>query len=116
MRLGNFPPHPDHRLADADTNRVVNVELPTLGGHGPPGPDSPESMGFARMPGNSMFTNLEPEVRARTDHLFAAPAAGGKVEMPLRQIVRDGYFGSLVDRLAGRWMFDCASRTSAPGL
>jgi PhnB protein len=111
MRFGDIPPHPDHPLAEADRDLVMHVELPILGGHMLMGTDAPESMGFALVPGNNMFINLEPDGRAETDRLFNALGAGGKIEMPLQQMFWGGYFGSLVDRFGVRWMFNCASKT-----
>jgi PhnB protein len=98
-------------LAEADRNLVMHVELPILGGHVLMGTDAPESMGFSLTQGNNVFLNLEPDTRGETDRLFNALAAGGKVEMPLKEMFWGGYFGSITDRFGIRWMFNCASRT-----
>jgi PhnB protein len=111
MRFGDMPANPDHPLAEADRNLVMHVELPILGGHVLMGTDAPESMGFALVPGNNVFINLEPDGRAETDRLFQALSAGGKIAMPLQQMFWGGYFGSLVDRFGIHWMFNCASKT-----
>jgi PhnB protein len=111
MRFGDMPPNPEHPLAEADRNLVMHVELPILGGHMLMGTDAPESMGFALVPGNNVFINVEPDGRAETDRLFKALSAGGKVEMPLQQMFWGGYFGSLVDRFGIHWMFNCANKT-----
>jgi len=68
-------------------------------------------MGFALVPGNNVFINLEPDGRAATDRLFNALSAGGKIAMPLQQMFWGGYFGSLVDRFGIHWMFNCANKT-----
>ena len=111
MRFGDMPANPDHPLAEADRNLVMHVELPILGGHVLMGTDAPESMGFALVPGNNLFINLEPDGRSETDRLFQALSEGGKIEMPLQQMFWGGYFGSLVDRFGIHWMFNCASKT-----
>ena len=111
MRFGDMPPSPGHPLAGADRNLVMHVELPILGGHVLMGTDAPESMGFALVPGNNVFINLEPDGRAATDRLFNALSAGGKIAMPLQQMFWGGYFGSLVDRFGIHWMFNCANKT-----
>jgi PhnB protein len=111
MRFGDMPPNPEHPLPEADRNLVMHVELPILGGHLLMGTDAPESMGFALVPGNNVFINVEPDGRIETDRLFKALSAGGKVEMPLQQMFWGGYFGSLVDRFGIHWMFNCASKT-----
>jgi PhnB protein len=112
MRFRDMPTHPDHPpLAKADENLVMHVELPILGGHVLMGTDAPESMGFAVVPGNNMFINLEPDSHDETDRLFNALSAGGHVEMPLQDMFWGGYFGNLVDRFGVHWMFNCASKT-----
>ncbi|MEO6245532.1 MAG: VOC family protein [Opitutaceae bacterium] len=97
--------------AEADGNLVMHVELPILGGHMLMGTDAPESMGFACKPGTNVYINLEPDTRAETERLFAALAAGGKIEMPLQEMFWGGYFGSLTDQFGVQWMFNCASKT-----
>jgi len=97
-------------LAAEDENLVLHVELPILGGHVLMGTDASESMGFSVTPGNNVYINLEPDTRAETDHLFAALAAGGTVEMALQEMFWGGYFGSLTDRFGIRWMFNCSSK------
>jgi PhnB protein len=110
-RFKDIPASPDQPpLADADKNLVMHVELPILGGHVLMGTDAPESMGFTVTPGNNMYLNLEPDTRAETDRLFAALAAGGKIEMPLQDMFWGAYFGSLIDRYGIRWMLNCAGK------
>jgi PhnB protein len=111
-RFKDIPPQPGcPPLAEADQNLVMHVELPILGGHVLMGTDAPESMGFTLTPGNNVSINLEPDTRAETEHLFEALSDGGKIEMPLQEMFRGGYFGSLTDRFGIRWMFNCASKT-----
>ena len=111
-RFRDMPPDPGQApLRAEDGNLVLHVELPILGGHVLMGTDAVESMGFSVTPGNNVYINLEPDTRPDTDHLFAALAAGGTVEMPLQEMFWGGYFGSLTDRFGIRWMVNCASRT-----
>ena len=110
MRFGDIPAQPGQPpLAEADKNLVMHVELPILAGHVLMGTDAPESMGFKLTPGNTVTINLEPDTRTETDKIFAALAAGGKVDMPLAQQFWGSYFGILVDKFGIRWMFNCAS-------
>lgn len=104
VQPGQPPPAP------ADANLVMHVALPILGGHMLMGTDAPESMGFTLRPGNNVFINLEPDTRAETDRLFAALAAGGKVDMPLQVMFWGDYFGSLTDRFGIQWMFNCSNK------
>jgi len=110
-RFKDIPAQPGQpAVADADRELVMHVELPILGGHVLMGTDAPESMGFTVRPGNNVYLNLEPDTRAETDRLFAALAAGGKVEMPLQVMFWGAYFGSLVDRYGICWMLNCVSK------
>jgi len=111
-RFRDMPPDPGQPpLPDEDSNLVMHVELPILGGHVLMGTDASESMGFSVTPGNNVYINLEPDTRQETDRLFAALATGGTVEMPLQEMFWGGYFGSLTDRFGIRWMVNCASKT-----
>jgi PhnB protein len=112
MRFGDIPAQPGcPPPAEADKNLVMHVALPTLGEHVLMGSDAPESMGFACKPGNNVYINLEPDTRAETDRLFAALAAGGKVESPLQEMFWGDYWGTLTDKFGIQWMFNCTSKT-----
>lgn len=109
MRFGQVPQTPGQPpLAESDRQLVMHVELPILGGHVLMGTDASETMGFTVVQGNNLYINLEPDTRVETERLFAALAAGGKVEMPLQDMFWGGYFGSLTDQFGVRWMFNCA--------
>jgi PhnB protein len=111
-RFSEIPPQEGApAVAAADQNLVMHVMLPILAGHMLMGTDAPESMGFKVTPGNNVYINLEPDTRAETDRLFAAFSAGGKVEMPLREMFWGDYFGSCTDRYGVQWMFNCSSKT-----
>lgn len=109
QRLGDMPPPPDQPpLSDADKSLVMHVELPILGGHALMGTDAPESLGFSLTQGNNVYINLEPDTRTETDRLFAALAAGGKIEMPMADMFWGSYFGMLRDKFGIHWMFNGA--------
>lgn len=111
MRFSDGPPCPGSPpLPDADKQLVMHVALPILGGHVLMGSDAPESMGFTVNVGNNFYINLEPDTRAETDRLFAALAAGGKVEMALQDMFWGSYWGTVTDRFGVKWMFNCAEK------
>jgi len=111
-RFGEVPAAPDQPpLSEADSNLVMHVELPILGGHVLMGTDAPESMGFTVTHGNSVHINLEPDTRTETDKLFNALSVDATIDMPLQDMFWGGYFGSLTDRFGIRWMFNCCSKT-----
>lgn len=111
-RFKDIPATPGQPPMPADTaNMVMHVELTLLGGHVLMGTDAPESMGFAVNAGNNVHINLEPDTRAEADRLFAALAAGGKVDMALQDMFWGAYFGSLTDQFGIHWMVNCASKS-----
>ena len=110
-RFGEVPAAPDQpKMAEADRNLVMHVELGILGGHVLMGTDAPESMGFALKPGNNVSINLEPDSRAETDRLFSALAVDGEVKMPLQDMFWGAYFGTLTDQFGVQWMFNCVEK------
>ncbi|MBI2510439.1 MAG: VOC family protein [Opitutae bacterium] len=111
MRFTDGPPCPGApALSDADKQLVMHVALPTIGGHVLMGSDAPPSMGFTVNIGNNVYINLEPDTRAETDRLFAALAAGGKIEMALQDMFWGAYWGTLTDKFGVKWMFNCAGK------
>jgi len=110
-RFGEVPAAPDQpKMAEADKDLVMHVELGILGGHVLMGTDAPESMGFALKPGNNVSINLEPDSRAETDRLFSALAVDGEVKMPLQDMFWGAYFGTLTDQFGVQWMFNCVEK------
>lgn len=73
--------------------------------------DAPESMGFSSTRDDNVCIDLQPDTRPETDRLFAALSVNGKPEMPLQEMFRGGYFGTLTDPFGIRWMFNCSSKT-----
>ena len=98
-------------MTDADKTLILHIELAILGGHVLMGTDASESMGFTLTEGNNVHLNLEPDTRADTDRLFHALSAGGKVDMPLREMFWGGYFGTVTDCFGLHWMLNCSSKT-----
>jgi len=110
-RFGDMPTSDEYPgPSEEDNNLITNIQLPILGGHLLMGTDAPESMGFNLTPGNNYHICLHPDTRADSDRLFAALAAGGKVEMPLEEQFWGDYFGSLVDKFGVQWMVNCHSK------
>jgi PhnB protein len=93
-------------LAESDSNLVMHVELPIMGGHVLMGTDAPESMGFNLVYGNNIHINLEPDSKEETSRLFQLLSEGGKITMALENMFWGGYFGSLTDRFGITWMFN----------
>lgn len=51
--------------------------------------------------------SLHPDSVAEAERLFAALAAGGRIEMPLEKTFWAERFGTLVDRFGVSWMVNC---------
>ena len=110
-RFRDAPPNPGcPPLPEADQNKILHIELPTLGDHVLMGTDTLESMGMSCKQGNNLHINLEPDTREEADRLFNALSEGGKVEMPIQDMFWGAYFGSFTDKFGINWMVNCAQR------
>lgn len=110
-RFSGIPPQEGAPpMPEEDKNLVMHVALPLPGGHLLMGTDAPESMGFKVNFGNNMYISLHPDTRAEARRLFAALAAGGKVEQELQDMFWGDYFGSFTDKFGVQWMFNCTAK------
>lgn len=109
-RFSDMPHGENNQVNDANKNLILHIELAILGGHVLMGTDAPESMGFKVNFGNNIYINLEPDTRTETERLFAALSSGGIVEMPLKDMFWNAYFGSLTDKFGVRWMLNCTKK------
>ena len=110
-RLGDVPRTPDQpALAEGDKNLVMHVALPLLGECILMGTDAPESMGFKVNFGNNLYINLEPDVRADVDRLFAGLSVGGKIETNPQVMFWGDYYAACIDKFGVQWMFNTTSK------
>jgi PhnB protein len=98
------------KIADADKNLIIHVELALLGGLVLMGSDASPSMGFNVNFGNNAHINLEPDTRGEADRLFKALSEGGKIGMPLQDMFWGAYFGSCTDKFGVQWMVNCPNK------
>lgn len=109
-RFGDMPPAEGQPApSEEDSQLILNIGLPILGGHLLMGTDAPESMGFTLNQGNNVYISLHPDSKEEADSLFAALSEGGTVEMPMADQFWGDYFGSLVDRFGVNWMVNTSS-------
>jgi PhnB protein len=97
----NQPP-----LSAEDGGKVMNVQLPIIGGVMLMGTDFLEAMGHELKAGNNVSICLHPDTRADTERLFNALAEGGTVGQTLTDTFWGDYFGTLVDKFGIHWMFN----------
>ena len=110
-RFSDIPPSENAPLLpEADSNLVMHIVLPILGGHNLMGTDAPESMGIKVNYGNNVYLMLEPDTRDETKRLFDALSAGGKVEAELQVMFWGDYYGSCKDKFGVQWMFNCTEK------
>lgn len=108
-RMGDVPSDPNHPLAEADKNLVMNVQLPILGGHILMGTDAPETMGFKLNAGNNSHIMLEPDTLEEAEKIFAALSVGGVIEMPLTKMFWGAHYASFRDQFGIQWMLNCTA-------
>ena len=87
MRFGDMP-QDEHGGSDTKLKSLVmHVELPITGGHTLMGADAPEEMGFQISTGNNIYVNIQPDTKQETKRLFDALSQGGKIIMPLENMM-----------------------------
>ena len=94
-------------VADEDRNKVMNVQLPILGGHVLLGTDVLDAYGAALVEGNNVHIVLRPDSRADADALFAALSDQGHVSMPMEDQFWGAYYGAFTDKFGIGWMINC---------
>lgn len=97
-------------ISEKDSNLILHIELPILGGHLIMGSDAVETMGFKVIFGNNTYISLEPDSRAETTILFNALSEGGKITMDLQEMFWGAYFGTCIDKFGVQWMFNCIAK------
>lgn len=99
-------------LGEDDREKIMNIELPILGGGVLMGTDFLESQGHTLALGNNVNINLEPDTLAEGQRLFDALSAGGNISMPLQPMFWGDTFGSFTDRYGIQWMVNCPPDSS----
>lgn len=112
VRFGDMPPEEGQPApSEADSELIMNIMLPILGGHLLMGTDAPESMGFTLNQGNNIYISLHPDSREEADTLFAALSEGGNVQMPMADQSWGDYFGDVIDKFGVQWMINYSSKS-----
>ena len=106
-RFGDMPPMEGMPPMGEEVKQLVmHVALPIMGDHLLMGSDAPEQMGFKVNTGNNVHISLHPDSREETDRIFNALSEGGKVTMPLADMIWGDYYGSVTDKYGINWMLN----------
>jgi PhnB protein len=101
MRFKESPePHPSGMIAPGSENKIMHVSL-RIGDASVMASDG-RCTGQADFQGFSLSLTVANEVEA--ERKFAAPAAGGQVQMPLGNTFWSPCFGMVADRFGVGWM------------
>jgi PhnB protein len=101
MRFKESPePHPSGMIAPGSENKIMHVSL-RIGDASVMASDG-RCTGQADFQGFSLSLTVANEVEA--ERIFAAPAAGGQVQMPLGNTFWSPCFGMVADRFGVGWM------------
>ncbi len=111
MRMGDIPPQEGMPpIPDEAKDRIMNVQLPILGGHILLGTDVLEAYGHELVMGDNVHIVLRPDSREEADALFAALSEGGTVSMPMTDQFWGDYYGAFTDRFGVNWMINYSQR------
>ena len=102
-RMGTIPGMP---LTDEDKTKVMHVALPILGCHTLMGTDMLESLGHRLEVGNNVSIAIETDSLEQAEHLLRDLSVGGRDVQDLAPAPWGGHYGSVVDQLGVRWMFN----------
>ncbi len=97
---------PEHKVAEADENKIMHIALPIGKGNVLMGTDFLESMGQKMVEGNRYSISLSAQNREEADKIFNGLSVGGKIEVPIADSPWGSYFGLFKDKFGIQWMVD----------
>jgi PhnB protein len=104
MRYGSMPAgEGEEAMPEEMANLILNVQLPTLGGHLLMGSDAHPMYSPGLILGNNIAPTLHTDSREQADTLFAALAEGGEARMPMADQFWGDYYGELTDPFGIQW-------------
>lgn len=103
-RMGDMPEQPGQNLQPEDVNKIMNIQLPTVGNHILMGTDMLESMGHELKVGNNVSIALNVDSKDEADRIYNglstnSPEGSGMFAAPW-----GAYWGSCEDQFGIRWM------------
>ena len=108
MRWGDAPGcgEGEMKLADADKQKVMHMQLPISEGNVLMGSDSIQGLGPGLTIGNNITIAIAPDSREEADRIFAGLSEGGEIQMPMADAFWGGYFGSFADKFGINWLIN----------
>ena len=97
---------PEHKVAEADENKIMHIALPIGKGNVLMATDFLESMGQKMIEGNRYSVSISASSRDEASTLFNGLSAGGKIEVPIADSPWGSYFGLFKDKFGIQWMVD----------
>jgi PhnB protein len=94
-------------LGDDEASKVLNAQLPILGGHVLMATDMLKSLGHEVRIGNNTTISLQLDDKEEADRLYARLSEGGSESTGMSQMFF-GYWGVTLDRFGIRWMLNVA--------
>ncbi|MDI1322211.1 MAG: VOC family protein [Algoriphagus sp.] len=102
-RFGEMPHSEEHKVSDAEKNKIMHVSLP-IGASVLMGSDTGGEWAPSFVLGNNFSISVTADSKKEADKLFLALAEGGHVTMPLENTFWGDYFGMLTDKFGINWM------------
>ena len=93
------------KLPDSESNKVMHVALPILGGTQLMATDMLESLGHKLVEGNNVTISLNADSKEEADRLFKELSEGATDKVAPHDEFW-GYWGTCKDRFGVRWMFN----------
>ncbi len=103
-RMGDMPAQPGQTLQPEDVNKIMNIQLPTIGGHILMGTDALESQGHFITIGNNVTISLNVDSREEADRIYNALAVNSPEGSGMFAAPWGAYWGSCEDQFGIRWM------------
>lgn len=102
-RFGDMPETEEHKVAEADKNKIMHVSLP-IGQSILMGSDIGGEWASTFSLGTNFSISITAESKEEADTIFNALAEGGQITMPMNNTFWGDYFGMLVDKFGISWM------------
>jgi PhnB protein len=95
-------------ISEADGEKIMNVQLPIIGGHVLMATDFLESLGHQLRVGNNCTISLDVDSKDEADRLYSQLSIDSTEFSAMADMPWGAYWGSTLDRFGVRWMISYA--------